>query len=255
MTALPLNLTSPQYPNPYPINSNATWNFRTDPGYRIEIDLIEFELETNFDYLTIIEQGKVSMSLTGSLTFPVPFVSSTNEISIHFISDNSNGLRGFMFRLSKTRAYPAIPLSQCGFETAATNENQTLGSPNWPLRYTDNTNCTWIITSPSGTYIRLYVESFDTEACCDTLSGYYRNTTRKAFRISGKYRTTQSYEIPTNFLTLKFVSDRSYVGSGFLLKFQAVDVIEENTLLPPVERTPDLNLAYVPYRNLYPESI
>ena len=248
-----VNITSPNYPGLYPVNSSIQWIFRTDGDTRIMIELLDFSTETNFDFLYIREHENLVMTLTGLLTFPLPYVSRSNEVTLDFQSDSSNGMRGFSLRITPTRDFPHIPLSQCGFESEASERNQTLGSPNWPLTYFKDSNCTWTITSPDNTHLRLYMEQFDTEECCDTLSGYYENTTRKVFRISGKYRQTQTYDVPTSFLTLKFKTDRSDERHGFLLKYHFIHDTVDDMLLPVAGNVPGLNLAYVPYRILYPE--
>ena len=58
----------------------------------------------------------------------------------------------------------------CHFDLDASNQNQSLSSPNFPENYPNNTNCTWTITAPPGQFVFINFEIFSTEECCDDLN-------------------------------------------------------------------------------------
>ena len=60
-------------------------------------------------------------------------------------------------------------LAPCGFTAFATNISQVLNSPGWPNRYEDRLQCEWTITAREGARVRLDLNYFYTERCCDYL--------------------------------------------------------------------------------------
>ena len=57
--------------------------------------------------------------------------------------------------------------NNCFYTLQATNESQSISSPNYPDPYDSDCNCTWNLTAQAGFIIDLVFLDFSTESCCD----------------------------------------------------------------------------------------
>ena len=57
----------------------------------------------------------------------------------------------------------------CFFYLDASNQNQSLSSPNFPEDYPNNAKCTWTITAPATQFVYINFVNFSLEECCDDL--------------------------------------------------------------------------------------
>lgn len=102
-------ISSEGYPISYPNDQNVTWHFAAPQGYVVQIQFINFHLESSFDdipcaydYLEI-KSGSEKKRFCGKPGDPyIPwhhhYLTQTNEATINFVSDYSNdeeGLHGF----------------------------------------------------------------------------------------------------------------------------------------------------------------
>jgi len=51
----------------------------------------------------------------------------------------------------------------------ASNQEQAIATPNYPMNYDNNLDCFWTIRAPQGQFIQITFENFSTEAFSDTL--------------------------------------------------------------------------------------
>lgn len=77
-------------------------------------------------------------------------------LTVKFVSDASDAEKGFEFKYKFIDA-----TSQCG--GVIHSSNGKIHTPNWPLNYSENLDCTWIINTPPGTQMELQIEIFDVE--------------------------------------------------------------------------------------------
>lgn len=59
-------LTSPRYPNLYPISTECNWTIQAAPGYNIELTFVDVDMETVFvecayDYILVNSENGASM--------------------------------------------------------------------------------------------------------------------------------------------------------------------------------------------------
>lgn len=51
-----------------------------------------------------------------------------------------------------------------------TDETKYFSSPNFEVEYQANSDCTWELEAEEGKKIELYIEEFETEQCCDSVT-------------------------------------------------------------------------------------
>ena len=61
-------LYSPNFPGNYPDNAECTWSIQAANSNFIELQLLHFDLETNYDYMTLYNGESTSDPLLASLT-------------------------------------------------------------------------------------------------------------------------------------------------------------------------------------------
>ena len=107
-------ITTPNYPNPYPIDKTCDWDLKGPKGMRIELKFENFELEychdlsfrtfEHNDHLAIYD-GKTSKSnrigdlLCGS-KIPSNIISTSNNVHLEWKSDLLGGFKGFKIKAS-----------------------------------------------------------------------------------------------------------------------------------------------------------
>nr|XP_026694942.1 CUB and sushi domain-containing protein 3-like [Ciona intestinalis] len=202
-------ITSPNYPNNYPNNVDCTWTITASEGMSVQLNLITFLSERNYDFLTISSNGKQLARLSGY--HPNRKYKSEGDILIlRFTSDPSRATGNFRATFS------AIPSQKCGFNAVATTTSQPIISPNYPNKYPNEADCTWTITASVGMRVQINLHNLNTEKVFDyfiILEGE-----RQIVRLSG----VESNRVITssgNSITVKFTSDRRVNGTGFNASF------------------------------------
>ncbi|XP_063413011.1 cubilin-like [Mytilus trossulus] len=143
------NLTSPLYPDQYPLNSLCTWTTKPLPGNKtasvyVTVNKVDLRDGNN---VKVINKGKPLSNYTGSELLPDTVAKVTNNVtaSIVFessVMNNGTGLQtpGYGFSLS-------YRFLECGASLSA--KNGTLSSlTDVP---TNATECIWVITVPPTT--------------------------------------------------------------------------------------------------------
>jgi hypothetical protein len=110
--------------------------------------------------------------------------------------------------------------------------NQTTGkiqTPDFPAKYANNADCSYIITVPLGKRVSIIFDIFETEDCCDYIN-IYEGPTREIFiakvagsnHSSGFIYTTKSQ----NIMEIQFISDANKNYQGFHAVFDAIDATD-----------------------------
>ncbi|XP_018086790.1 embryonic protein UVS.2-like isoform X3 [Xenopus laevis] len=95
------NITTPGYPENYYPNLDCTWTITAPTGYKISLQINEFNLEIGifciYDYLNIYNttRGKVMGPYCGPIDFYYPFESTGNSMVLKFHSDSTTEMSGF----------------------------------------------------------------------------------------------------------------------------------------------------------------
>ncbi|XP_075163375.1 cubilin homolog [Haematobia irritans] len=135
----------------------------------------------------------------------------------------------------KLIVHPNVYVFQGNYKFVATNKDcvhsfsslyGTIKSPNWPLPYGADMNCSWLISAPLGYKIELMVQNFTLEPYCTGDFLEIRNGKYPSAPLIGRYCSDQ---IPTritsltNNLLLTFTSDSSYQGNGFHMTWEQTE--------------------------------
>ncbi|XP_005082661.1 CUB and sushi domain-containing protein 1 [Mesocricetus auratus] len=103
-------ILSPGYPEPYGNNLNCVWKIIVTEGSGIQIQVISFATEQNWDSLEIHDGGDMSAPRLGSFsgtTVPALLNSTSNQLCLHFQSDISVAAAGFHLE------YKTVGLAAC----------------------------------------------------------------------------------------------------------------------------------------------
>ncbi|XP_040499110.1 CUB and sushi domain-containing protein 1 [Ursus maritimus] len=103
-------ILSPGYPEPYGNNLNCIWKIIVTEGSGIQIQVISFATEQNWDSLEIYDGGDMTAPRLGSFsgtTVPALLNSTSNQLYLHFQSDISVAAAGFHLE------YKTVGLAAC----------------------------------------------------------------------------------------------------------------------------------------------
>ena len=144
--------------------------------------------------------------------------------------------RGAENRLAEVQILPLI--SVCRNATHLATSGGTIHSPEFPtLRYPNNMNCVWQITTPPNTRIGLKVRSMSIQICdkmgtpeacsCDFLEirDGKSSSDRLLATLCGNKLPGDLYSSGRH-LWVRFSSDGSVADSGFVASFSSAKIIE-----------------------------
>uniref|UniRef100_A0AAY4DQP8 CUB and Sushi multiple domains 2 n=1 Tax=Denticeps clupeoides TaxID=299321 RepID=A0AAY4DQP8_9TELE len=103
-------ILSPGYPEPYLNSLSCVWKITVPEGSGIQIQVISFVTEQNWDSLEVFDGGDNTDPMLGSFsgtTVPAVLNSTSNELHLHFFSDISVSAAGFRLE------YKTVSLTSC----------------------------------------------------------------------------------------------------------------------------------------------
>uniref|UniRef100_A0A6Q2X998 CUB and Sushi multiple domains 2 n=1 Tax=Esox lucius TaxID=8010 RepID=A0A6Q2X998_ESOLU len=103
-------ILSPGFPEPYLNSLNCVWKITVPEGSGIQIQVISFVTEQNWDSLEVFDGGDNTDTMLGSFsgtTVPALLNSTSNQLYLHFYSDISVSAAGFRLE------YKTVSLSSC----------------------------------------------------------------------------------------------------------------------------------------------
>jgi len=197
------SITSPSFPDLYPINKDCIWEILAPPQYRITLNFTHFDLEGNnqdCEYDSVELSSRLSATelrkhgvFCGS-SAPPAVTSDRNALRIEFSSDNSVQKSGFaaVFFTDKDECASdnggcqhicknSIGSYQCschngftlhdnghdckegGCKHEITTSSGEVFSPNYPDYYPSRKNCVWHFTTTPGHRIKLVFDEFEME--------------------------------------------------------------------------------------------
>ncbi|XP_072033776.1 uncharacterized protein [Amphiura filiformis] len=227
-------ITSPGYPENYPINRVCQWTLSVPQGYILVLDFDFIDIETNepgtqcFDFIEVYD-GPIASRDVARLTLcgsrdPDPFTSTGNNLFIRFTSDFSVTRRGFR-AVYRTELFQPVPCNATLELEASASGRGIIVSPNFPAKYPDNGLCAWTITAAAGSYVSLQITNIDMEesggTCYDYLEVY--DGLSASSTLIGKYCGVDPPDpvISTgSSLWLLFNADNTIGGVGFRAIYQ-----------------------------------
>ncbi|XP_067863171.1 cubilin [Heptranchias perlo] len=214
--------TSPNYPNGYSNNQECIYTITVENNKQIMLNFTDFNLE---GYQTCIS-GYVEIRNGGYETSPVvgqycgtkapPLITShSNRLWIKFKSDNIFQYHAFMAHWDGTS-------TGCG--AALTTSTGSFTSPNYPMPYSHNAECYWLIQTSAGSVIGLQFEQFhlDSSAECsyDYLAVYNGNdiSSQLLAKLCGNQMPAPILST-RNTMYIKLRTDSSVTAGGFFAKY------------------------------------
>ena len=90
-------LSSPGFPQNYPDEANQRFYIKAAKGLKVELIFKYFQLERDYDFVTIYNQNHSfpSIKLTGVIDVPYLLLSSGNKLWFVFSTDSSGRKKGY----------------------------------------------------------------------------------------------------------------------------------------------------------------
>ena len=123
--------------------------------------------------------------------------------------------------------------------------SRSFRSPGYPSNYPNNLDCTWIISTTSGSRVEITFSSFSTERIHDYLE--IRDGRSSYSRLLASYsgsRSTFSFTSSGTTLRISFKSDGSVTRGGFSARYRRIIT----TVIPTTK-------PYSEYRHLLPTTL
>uniref|UniRef100_A0A914UIL1 CUB domain-containing protein n=1 Tax=Plectus sambesii TaxID=2011161 RepID=A0A914UIL1_9BILA len=160
----------------YGSNMNCMYRITVPASNVIRITVNSFKTEKGNDKLFIYDGSSAESpevaTWSGTLDAGMQLESTGNTLTAKFVTDGSNNQAGFSISYSQSTRSVCLPSDYSG-------PDGVLLSPGFSTNqnYGFNQNCTYHITVPANYVIRLTVNSFITEECCDKLYIYDGSST------------------------------------------------------------------------------
>ncbi|XP_068761150.1 bone morphogenetic protein 1-like isoform X2 [Montipora capricornis] len=209
-------VSSPNFPQTYPTNSNISWIISVSSGNRIEIHIFSVQTQCDGDYLQIRDGKSMTSPLVGRYCgnnygpFPV-ITSSGTYVLLQFVSDNTtdgNHFSGFTLRHT----------GLCHLHLNSTNG--VITTPNHPNQYPNFLDCLWMIQLHPSVFISVECHDFaleQKEGCLfdymEVLAGVSSDAP-VIKRYCGIHNETLIFARQGN-ISIKFVSDKDKEFGGF----------------------------------------
>ncbi|XP_052870861.1 cubilin homolog [Anopheles cruzii] len=213
--------STPNYPQPYPKETECHWLIVTDPGKLIEVTVDDFHMETNdncrFDGLMLSNDNSLIAAICHEQQEPIRIVSSTHQLAAKFYSDSSFSYKGFRatYRSVNAACGGRITLHQ-GF----------ISSPNYPSNYPTNASCEWLIKTDASHTLLLTITDLAIERsanCTNDALQVYDGSVRAADKlllvVCGTESNTTTVTSTAHEMLLTFTSNEMYEAKGFRANF------------------------------------
>ncbi|KRZ32162.1 Cubilin [Trichinella pseudospiralis] len=221
-------LTSPNYPNSYPHDAHCTTTLIVASNYKIRLyfNMFLFEPERGQcknDILTISQPNSKALQYCDT-NIPPTLTSKTNQLTLHFKTDNSVASQGYSITYLVTD-------QDCGGTIQLASGSIT--SPNYPGGYPPRVRCRWLISVPRGSWINFRIAHLKMDPACDDQSDRLElrpaNVDNQEPQIyCGEQQSPTGVIMMSNQVEVLFTSGDSKANSyeGFRLKFNTVDRAE-----------------------------
>ncbi|XP_053408750.1 cubilin-like isoform X2 [Mercenaria mercenaria] len=218
------DIVSPGYPDTYRRGSNCSWLIMAEHATdRITLTFTHMDLEEsndcNKDYVLVLDgnndQAPQINKLCGRVS-PSAITSQGSALFVQFVSDMSYQATGFRATYTKSS-------SACGGDY--TSQHGSFTSPGYPNNYPINTECVWTVSVAPGNRVQLSFSFFNMEVHDNCNYDYLElHEGELGGPLLGRFCGN---DIPSNLtayngLWIKFRSDDSATGQGFIASYSAV---------------------------------
>ncbi|KAJ8727243.1 hypothetical protein PYW08_015640 [Mythimna loreyi] len=195
-------IASPNYPGPYPVNTDCEWVLKSSPGNSAYVQFERFDLEfsegCNDDYVEIRETNGAGRLLGVYCSSETPKNHSVaSQIYVKFHSDSQTSGQGFLLHY--------------GFQ----RQNDITGES---VPYSE---CEWVFTGPPGEILRLdFIDRFDldNEDDCATEAVEIRFGATKFSPLHGRFCGNDKHETiksTGNTMYIKYITQIQNPRNGF----------------------------------------
>ncbi|KAL0113327.1 hypothetical protein PUN28_012468 [Cardiocondyla obscurior] len=205
-------ITSPSYPNSYPLNAECVWILNTSPGNRISLVFSDFDIEISencdLDYLEIRENSGIGKLMFVTCGKEITDITSSNNLWLKFKSDDSGTAKGFK------ASYNVIGGNEIEGITGR------ITSPLYPLPYRRTASFSWRITVEMNSLIRIEFTNLQIENigvyCFSNIKIYdgYDNEAPSLLSICG-YTLPDPIESSSNVVYISMSTDFIRQGNWF----------------------------------------
>ncbi|KAG9476560.1 hypothetical protein GDO78_003221 [Eleutherodactylus coqui] len=171
---------SPNFPDKYPAFSHCAWLLEAPEGHIITLSFAYFHLEDHAvcrrDSLTLVNgasRGSPTIGQYCGTASPGTVQSGSNNLAIIFNSNNTSTGGGFYANWTSDS-------SGCGGYIHA--NSGSIKSPGWPLRFPNNSRCTWTIRTHESSHFEL---SFDGNFNIPDSDGQCERSFVKVWSVTG----------------------------------------------------------------------
>uniref|UniRef100_A0A672HTS6 Cubilin (intrinsic factor-cobalamin receptor) n=1 Tax=Salarias fasciatus TaxID=181472 RepID=A0A672HTS6_SALFA len=247
----PGHITSPDYPESYPQNTDCIWVILAPNGEAVQIDFeddfyIEPTASCMNDYLEVRDGPTINSELISRLcgnTRPSTQHSTGPSMLLRFRTDSSVTHKGFRAKFS---------IASCG--GTYRGQSGAIHSPGFPQsNYPDGSVCEWYLEAPTGHYMTISYANFSLQNSPECSADYvdmreYNASGRPLGRHCGS-DLPAPVDTSDSFAYVRFVSDGSTNAAGFRLLFEASVEVCGGQL-----NAPSGTISSPNYPNLYPHS-
>nr|XP_027229180.1 tolloid-like protein 1 [Penaeus vannamei] len=238
----------------YNNNMDCEWRVTTPVQYPIHFYFESFDLEHSadcgFDYLELEDLSMPGHNLTGGRLcgseIPGDIYSRSNQVVVRFHSDSSVVGRGFVLRFETTFIPPPPPPLYCN-GTYELDSGSGVIRPTYTDTYDNDMDCEWRVTTSENSVLYFHFESFDLEGSTGCPFDYLEleDLSRPGLFLRGGRLCGSEVPGPfysaSNRVVVRFRSDSSVVGHGFVLHFDSlfVDTMSSTMSTTPRLTSPD----------------
>ena len=251
---------SPNYPSNYPDNAQCSWTIEAKDDEVIKFELINFDLERDYDYLKVESRPT---GLTSFLDVQHEIYGYENQGSaiVSFRSDEMTNFGGFLIKyeittpdqidateqptiihtdyeydlpeetlsnIGSSDKRPSVVASEkCKFTTAVNHHDQlVIRSPGYPNKYPTNIECTWELElADKSKMMEIKFMNFKVEHISNcTYDRLDINDGGNISRLCGELgkQVQYVYDVYSSHAQLKFVSDLVKNDFGFELEINVI---------------------------------
>ncbi|XP_071498050.1 uncharacterized protein [Diadema antillarum] len=222
-------ISSPGYPEHYMNNLYRLWVVSTYEGERIRVTFWDFDLSEDGDYLAIGEGltallwGTQIAVLSGS-DFPEDVVTDSNRMWMMLRTNGAETARGFYLELTSEDQTDHDEDDEDEVQYFGADEVITIYSPQYPGRYPDDAEYTWLVSAPYGYHVVATFHFFELQWRSDVLTIGHgldpHDEGTELASLSGE-DLPEAVESSTHEMWLTFTSDSSIAYRGFWIELSA----------------------------------
>lgn len=215
--------------NNYCNNSNCSWLIQPPQATTITFNFTEFELESPspdknsvYDVVEIYDGTSASAPLLKTFYgkyIPAPITSSSGSMFIRFYSDGSSNFKGWSGNYTSTQN------GYCNSSTSTlTAQTGTFSDGSGADKYSNNSDCSWLIQPTNASSITLSFSEFDTELNYDGVIVF--DGANNSAPILGKFTGTSIPSPVTSTggsMYVSFLSDESERSNGWSANYTSTN--------------------------------